>query len=376
MKDPRMIKLAELLVNYSCDVQKGERVLIEATGIPTDFVCALVRQVYARGGVPLVQLNDTKVQREMLMGATEEQLHFMASIEAQRMQGCQAYIGVRGGENALELCDVPSEKQAMYNRLLWSKVHADIRIPKTRWVVLRYPLSAMAQQAGMSTEAFEDFYFDVCTMDYQKMNDAMEALVERMERTDKVHIKGKGTNLRFSIKGMPAIKCAGTCNIPDGEVYSAPVRDSIQGKISYTAKSLYQGIVHENVTLTFKDGKIIQTDGNHKELLEDIFNTDEGARYVGEFAIGVNPYVNIEMLDTLFDEKIAGSFHFTPGNAYDNCFNGNRSAIHWDLVCIQTPAYGGGEIWFDDELIRKDGMFIPNYLHCLNPDALKNNREK
>ncbi|MBQ6804209.1 MAG: aminopeptidase [Clostridia bacterium] len=371
MKDPRMLKLAHNLINYSCRLQKGERVLIEATGIPEEFVCALIDEAYAAGGIPLVQINQPKVQRALLMGCNEEQMDLMAKYDSLRMKDCQAYIGVRGGENAFEQSDVPGEKKMLYGLNYAEKVHSKIRVPETKWVVLRYPLPAMAQQANMSTEAFEDFYFDVCTMDYAKMSRAMDALVKRMESTDQVHIVGPGTDLTFSIKGMPAIKCAGELNIPDGEVFSAPIKDSVNGVLTYTAPSLYQGVRHENVKLTFKDGKIIDQDGSAPEALKAVFDTDPGARYVGEFAIGVNPFITKAMLDTLFDEKIAGSFHFTPGNCYDECPNGNKSAIHWDLVCIQTPEFGGGEMYFDGELIRKDGLFVPADLQCLNPEQLK-----
>lgn len=371
MKDPRMVKLANLLVNYCCAVKEGERVMIEATGIPSEFTSELVKTVYAAGAIPLVQLNDPAVSRAMMMSCTSEQLALMVKYDSLRMSDCQAYIGVRGGDNIFEGADVPAAKKTLYATEYSQHVHGKIRVPRTRWVVLRYPLPAMAQQAGMSTEAFEDFYFDVCTMDYAKMDKAMDALVRRMEATDRVHIVGNGSDLTFSIKGMPAIKCAGNLNIPDGEVFSAPLRESVNGVISYTAPSLYQGVRHENIRLTFENGKIVKSEGNHADLLQKIFDTDEGARYVGEFAIGVNPFIHHAMLDTLFDEKIAGSFHFTPGMCYDECPNGNKSAIHWDLVCIQTPEFGGGEMYFDDTLIRRDGLFIPEDLHCLNPENLK-----
>lgn len=237
--------------------------------------------------------------------------------------------------------------------------------------VLRYPSEGMAQLANMSTEAFEDFYFDVCTLDYAKMGNAMDALVELMEKTDKVHIKGPGTDLSFSIKGLPAIKCAGRVNIPDGEVFSAPVKDSVNGTLSYNAPAVYQGFTYENIKLTFKDGKIVEATANDTKKINEVFDTDEGARYVGEFAIGVNPYVTVPMKDTLFDEKIMGSFHFTPGNAYDECDNGNKSAVHWDLVCMQDANNGGGEMYFDDVLIRKDGIFVIDELLPLNPENLK-----
>ena len=228
----------------------------------------------------------------------------------------------------------------------------------------------MAQLSNTSLEAFEDFYFDVCNLDYSKMAEAMKSLVDLMNRTDKVQLKGPGTDLTFSIKDIPAIPCAGEMNIPDGEVFTAPVKDSIQGTITYNAPSVYQGFVYERISLTFENGKIVKATANDTERINKVFDTDEGARYVGEFAIGVNPYVINPMKDILFDEKIKGSIHFTPGSCYDEAPNGNNSAIHWDLVLIQTPEYGGGEIYFDDVLIRKDGRFVIPELECLNPENL------
>ena len=371
MRDPRMTRLAHSLVNYSCSVQPGERVLIENTGVQREMVVALIEAVYAAGGIPLVTLKEPQVQRALLRGCTQEQLELMAKYDSLRMRDCQAYIGLRSGDNAYATADVPAEKNALYGKFYGQKVHSQIRVPDTKWVVLRYPAPAMAQQAHMSTEAFEDFYFDVCCLDYEKMSRAMDQLVARMERTDRVHITGRGTDLTFSIKGQPAIKCDGKLNIPDGEVFSAPLRESVNGTLTYNTQSLYQGNVHENVSFVFENGKIVKATASNSALVNQILDTDEGARYIGEFAIGVNPYITRAMCDTLFDEKISASFHFTPGNCYDNCPNGNKSAIHWDLVCIQSPELGGGEIWFDDELIRKDGLFVPDSLHCLNPDALR-----
>ena len=203
------------------------------------------------------------------------------------------------------------------------------------------------------------------------MSKAMDSLVELMNRTDRVHIKGPGTDLTFSIKDIPAIKCAGEMNIPDGEVYTAPVKESMNGVISYNTPSEEQGFTYENIRFEIKDGKIIKAAANDNERINQLLDTDEGARYFGEFAIGVNPYILNPMKDTLFDEKIAGSFHLTPGMAYEDAPNGNDSAVHWDLVMIQRPEYGGGEIYFDDVLIRKDGLFTLPELMCLNPENLK-----
>ena len=352
-------------------MRKGERVLIEMFGHQPELVATLVNETYAVGAEPIVRLRDMTVQRALMRGATAEKWDFEAENDAALMRGVQAYIGIRANDNGFETSDVSEEKTKLFGKHYSRLVHGQIRVPQTRWAVLRYPTPAMAQAGRMSLEAFEDYYFDVCTLDYAKMSVAMDALVARMERADEVHIVSKGTDLRFSIKGMPAIKCDGRVNIPDGEVFSAPVRDSVNGVITYNTPSLHAGNQFSDIRLTFQNGKIVEATGSDPERLNQIFDTDEGARYVGEFAIGVNPYVTEPMLDTLFDEKIAGSFHFTPGHCYDECDNGNKSDLHLDLVCIQRPEYGGGEIWMDGELIRKDGLFVPDALQCLNPDALK-----
>lgn len=372
MKDLRLKKLADNLVNYSVRAKKGDKVMIEAFGIENDLVKELVAACYEAGAYPFVVLRDHAVLRSEIFGGNEEYFNLWAKYDGFFMDDMDCYIGVRGGGNAFELSDVPEDKNSLYARLYSYPVHHEKRVNNTRWVILRYPTPSMAQLSGTSTEAFEDFYFDVCNLDYAKMNKAMDSLKELMDKTDKVRIIAKDTDLSFSIKGIGSIKCAGECNIPDGEVYSAPVKTSVNGTISYNAPSVYGGVRYEGVKLTFKDGKIIKatSNGDSKEI-EKVFDTDEGARYVGEFAIGVNPYVKKPMCDILFDEKIAGSIHFTPGCCYEDCDNGNHSAVHWDLVLIQTPEYGGGEIWFDDVLIRKDGRFVIPSLLCLNPENLK-----
>ncbi|MFZ5826233.1 MAG: aminopeptidase [Bacillota bacterium] len=369
--DPRIRKLARNLIQYSTKLQPGEKILIDVYGLEVPMVRALVEEAYAVGGIPFVSIKNHQVNRALLMGASAEQYEMMARYEAQRMSEMDAYIGLRSGENASELSDVPADKNKLYQEKWWHPVHSEIRVNRTKWVVLRWPSHSMAQLAGMSTEAFEDYYFDVCTLDYAKMDRNMDALKARMERTDKVRIVGPGTDLTFSIKGIPAIKCSGRRNIPDGECYTAPVRDSVNGVITYNVPSVYQGFTYENIRFEFRDGKIINATANDSERINKVLDTDEGARYIGEFSFGFNPFILKPMKDTLFDEKIAGSFHFTPGQAYKIADNGNRSAIHWDLVCIQRPDYGGGEIWLDDELVRKDGLFVTADLQGMNPEALK-----
>ena len=370
--DERVRTLAHNLVTYSCGVKAGEGVCIYYIGRETeDLARAIIKEVYEAGGMPFPHYTNTRVQREVLLSCSEEQLKLMAQVDSLEMENMDCYIGVRGSENVAELSDVPADKLNLYDKLYSTPVHHGIRVPKTRWVVLRYPNAAMAQLANQSVEAFEDFYFQVCNLDYSRMAKAMQALVAYMDRTDRVRIVGPGTDLKFSIKDIPAIPCAGNMNIPDGEVYTAPVRDSVNGVISYNTPSLQQGFTFEQVRLEFQNGKIVQAEANDTDRINQIFDIDEGARYVGEFAIGVNPYIIKPMKDILFDEKIAGSIHFTPGNCYDEAPNGNHSSLHWDLVLIQRPEYGGGEIYFDDVLIRKDGRFVVPELMCLNPENLK-----
>jgi aminopeptidase len=368
--DPRDIKLAKQLVNYSVKLQKGEKVLIDARGSEiVPLVQQIVKEVYAVGAIPFVQYTDDKISRELLLGTTQEQLDITAKIESDMMHHMDAYIGAVAVQNSMENSDVPMDKIELHSKAHRKPV-TTIRLTK-KWVILRYPTAGFAQSAKKSLEAFKDEFFNVCNLDYKKMDDAMEPLKLLMERTDKVKIIGKGTDLTFSIKDIPAVKCAGTCNIPDGEVFTAPVKNSVNGKLSYNTPSEYQGFTYENVVLEFKDGKIINATANDTDRINKIFDADEGARFIGEFSIAVNPYILTPMNNILFDEKIMGSFHFTPGNAYTEAFNGNLSSVHWDLVCIQTPEFGGGEIYFDDILIRKDGKFVIEELYGLNPENLK-----
>ena len=371
MRDPRLQKLAANLAGYSIDVQPGENVLIDMIGSERELAKCLVEEVAKRGGRPFVETSDRSVLRSLLMNATKEQMEVWADYDMRRMQAMQGYIAIRSGENVNGLSDVPAEKMRLYEQIYRHPIHSEQRVKKTKWVVLRYPNSSMAQLANMSTEAFEDFYFDVCNLDYAKMDRAMEPLEALMNRTDKVRIVAPGTDLTFSIKGIGAKKCSGHRNIPDGEVFTAPVRDSVNGTIAYNTPSIYSGITFENIVFTFENGRIVKAESNDTQRLNEILDMDEGARYIGEFSIGFNPHILHPMKDILFDEKIAGSLHFTPGQAYEETDNGNRSSVHWDLVLIQRPEYGGGEIRFDDALIRKDGLFVIPELERLNPEHLK-----
>ncbi|MFA4986863.1 MAG: aminopeptidase [Candidatus Brocadiia bacterium] len=373
MKDERITKLARMIVNYSLSIKNGEKVMVNFIGQATEPLASdLIEEILKAGGVPFWFYDNAPLNRKFAAGASEAQVKTFGAVHKSVMEQMQCYIGVRGSDNQFETADVPPDKMKTYRLHYMQPVHMETRVPKTRWVVMRWPTASMAQQARMSTEAFEKFYFDVCTLDYAKMSRAMDHLVAYMQKTDRVRLVGPGVDIAFSIKGIPAIKCDGKLNIPDGEVFTAPVKDSINGFITFNTPSMQEGLMYEGIKLEYKNGRLENaTARNDVDRLRKVFDADDGCKYVGEFAIGVNPFVLTPMNDTLFDEKIAGSIHFTPGNAYDEAFNGNRSSLHWDLVLIQRPEYGGGEMYFDGQLIRKDGLFVVKELECLNPEHLK-----
>jgi aminopeptidase len=365
MFDMRVLNLAERLIE-SVNLKEGDHILIECTDTPSSISKALTFLATGLGAKPIVRTHDSSVEREFVTYASKEAKQFRANFELSLMKEMQAYIAIRGAENAFEMADVPGEILTEYKQIM--KPVLRYRVDHTKWCITRWPNAAMAQEAKMSTDAFEDFYFDACLVDYNKMAESAKPLADLMNKTRNVRIVAPGTDLRFSIEGLPAIPCCGEKNIPDGEVYTAPVKNSVNGIITYNTPTVYLGKPFSNISLVFENGKIVEAKcgSGDQAALDAIFNTDEGARFVGEFAMGLNKMVNRPMCDILFDEKIAGSIHFTPGNAYQDAFNGNQSAIHWDLVLIMTKEYGGGKVWFDDQLIQEDGKFVHPDLIGLN----------
>jgi len=359
--------LTSTIIDYSCEIKNHHHVIIEMTGYNAKpFVDVLVKAIQEVGASVSVLNKSETVLNEFLMQSDGDNIKSLAHQELTKLKQTDVYIMVKSLECTDGLMEVPQETIAFYNEHYIKPIHAYV-LNQTRWLSIRYPNKAMAENAHMSLEAFADYYYKVCTIDYSELSKAMDVLVKMMSKTQKVHITGRGTDVEFSIKNMPVHKCDGLINLPDGEVYTAPIKTSVNGFVTYNVASRYKGRDFETVKLTFKEGKIVDFEGTNKEALSEIFNTDEGAKYIGEFALGVNPYLTTPIKDILFDEKISGSFHLTPGFAYANANNGNASAIHWDLVCIQTPAYGGGEIYFDNMLIRQNGDFVDDRLKILNP---------
>lgn len=364
--DPRLQTLAKTIANYSIEVAENEKVLITTTSTKTTpLIKLLIEEIVKRKGIPFVNIVDSSISAMLNETLNEERIKVLKNIYQSQLDNYDSFISIVYKENDFEMKNVDQE---MKKKLGAATLELDdIRINRRKWVLLNYPSKLDAFKSQLTTEEFYNFALDVMSVDYQKYNEDIKPLKELMEKTKKVKIIAPNTNLEFSIENMPAIPCCGDKNIPDGEIYTAPIKTSVNGTITYNTPSPYNGYVFNDVSLTFKDGKIIDCNtSNDVSKLNEIFDTDEGSRYVGEFALGFNKMINKPMGDILYDEKIWGSLHFTPGRAYKDADNGNTSSIHWDMVLIQTKEFGGGEIYFDDVLIRKDGFFTLDELSHLN----------
>lgn len=359
-------QLSKIIVDYSINVRQNERVLITYESEKcSEFVKILIRDIVNRGGLPFVKYVDEEINCLLSEVTNDQRIECLVSQKRFDVDNYDSFIRIIYNNNDYEDKNVNPE---VLRKLGNATEEIDkIRINERKWVLLNYPSNLDAYKAKMTSRDFYKYALDVMTVDYRKMGEIIQPLKELMEKTDKVRLVGPDTDISFSIKNIPAIPCCGEMNIPDGEIYTAPVKDSVNGTITYNTPCPYRGHVFNNVSLTFKDGKIIKATCNEdNEKLNEIFDTDSGARFIGEFSLGLNPLILNPMGDILYDEKIIGSIHFTPGRCYEDAFNGNISSIHWDMVLVQRKEYGGGEIYFDDKLIRKDGIFVLPELEALN----------
>ncbi|MCA0990519.1 aminopeptidase [Pseudalkalibacillus hwajinpoensis] len=368
MRDERLSQLAKTLVHHSIEVKIGERVMVTGHQIAKPLIREIIKEIYAADGVPFVELRDDEIDVHLAEFATKEQAEIQKEWYAKQLEDVQSFIHIRAEENDATLSELASDAMKLYGEVFKEIDHKMVN--ERKWVLLDYPTPAAAQKAKMGTLTYQDYLFEVCSLDYKRMAEKQQPLFDLMEKTDQVKIIAPGTDLSFSILNIPTIASHGKKNIPDGEVFTSPVKESVNGIISFNTPCSYQGITFHNVKLTLEKGKIVHAEADQTDKLNEILNLDEGARYIGEFAIGLNPLINHPVGNTLFDEKINGSIHFTPGQAYDNADNGNRSMIHWDMVLILRKEFGGGELYFDGQLIQKDGVFVTDDLIDLNPENL------
>lgn len=358
-------QLASQLLNHSTELQPGENIMLQLIGLNgIGLIRALAEQVRELGAHPFIKIEDAETNRLLLENGDEQFWTNQAETDQlPLMKQMDAFIGIRAAENIYENSSVPKQANDAYSKHFLQPVHFKQRVEHTRWVVLRYPSAAFAMNAKMPTDRFAEFYYNACLFDYEQLRQAMLPLEEQLRKTDMIHLKGEGTDIEFSVKGQNWIPCFGKRNIPDGELFSSPIIDSVNGHITY-APSVYQGKPFEFVKLEVKDGVVTGFDSSNNAALEEILDTDEGARQFGEFSFGLNPVIEKPMYDILFDEKIYGSNHLTLGKDYAIAPNGNSSNIHWDLVCI------GADVFFDGKLVRKGRQFVKEELKGLNPEAL------
>jgi aminopeptidase len=367
MNDPRWRELAVLFCKAT-KLKKGDNVFLHAIdleGLPL-LIAFYKEAVLREAGSIVYSVTIPELEHFFLKNAQAEQLQFFPEWDLERMKKMDVFMAARARTNGLELSDISPERVAQRNKVI--DPISEYRVKHSRWCLTYVPTDHDAMLAGMSTPAYFDYYFQATLQDYAALKMKNQALRDLMARTDRVTIKSPDTDLQFSIKGIPVKSCHGEYNIPDGEVYTAPIKESVEGWVKYNVPSLYQGREWSNVRLEFRDGKIVDAQCDQGQAaVNGMLDIDEGARYVGEFAIGTNTGIRRAAKNTLFDEKIFGSFHLTPGRAYDEADNGNRSTVHWDLVKILTPQYGGGRIEFDGVAVMEDGLFVHPELLCLNP---------
>jgi aminopeptidase len=358
-------ELARKILNFSCELEEGQNVMLQLVGLNgIDLMRALVETAREMNVHPFIQINDTDIQRMLVEKGDKDFWKNQAQVDQlPLMKQMDAFVGIRASQNIYEQAEASKQANDAYSDEFLKPVHFEERVNNTNWVVLRYPSPAFAMNAKMPTEKFKEFYYKACLLDYSKLAEAMKPLEERLRETDMIQLKGEGTDIEFSVKGQNWIPCFGKRNIPDGELFSSPILSSVDGHITYTS-SVYQGKPFDYVKLEVRDGVVIDFDSSNNEQLEEILDTDAGARQFGEFSFGLNPIIEKPMHDILFDEKIYGSNHLTLGNDYEIAPNGNESNIHWDLVCI------GADVYLDGEKIREGRKFITDDLQGLNPENL------
>ncbi len=355
MVDPRVRKLAEILVDYSTKVKKGDRVLIDADVDAHPLILEVYKLCLQRGAYPRVKIRYPGLAYIFFKYASAEQVRYFPEVEYYEIKHTDVYIRIRAPRNLRELESVDPTKISERMKVL--KPILDWRVDKTRWVVVDYPTPALAQEAGMSMEEYEDFLFKACLIDWKELSKKLHKLKEILDKTDKVKIIGEDTELEFSIKGRVAIVADGEKNMPDGEVFTSVLEDSVNGYIYFDLPAVYLGRVVEGVRLEFKDGVVVKASARvNEELLKRILETDEGARRIGEFGIGLNYNITRPTKNILFDEKIGGTIHLALGRGYKETLSKNESAIHWDL--IKDMRKKGSRIYFDGKLVFEDGKWL------------------
>lgn len=353
--DTRYNQLADILVNYSTRVQRGEKVLIymiEPEAMP------LVQEVYKEtvkaGGLPEVYFNSTYFERALLKYGSDEQIRWVPEVDRWSIEWADVWIGLRAIRNPHELHDISAERLAAHSAVVGQL--SGLRVDSTRWVICRVPTEAFAQKAEMSLDEATDFFFNATVRDWANESKQWERWKDAFQQAKQVRITGRDTDLTFSTEGRLYKLAAGDKNIPDGEFFTAPVETSVEGKVYFEFPGLYLGRKIHGIRLEFREGRVVRaTADDDVELLHKALDTDEGARFVGEFGVGVNYGIDRYVFETLFDEKMGGTIHLALGRAYKENGGVVESNLHWDIV---KDLRREGAIWLDGRKVFERGKFL------------------
>lgn len=366
MTDPRVEKLAEVLVTYSTAVQPGDKVLVRGGTMAEPLLKAVYAKVLQAGGHPLMRVSLPGTEELFFRYASDEQLQHVPEPLKLVIETYDVSIGIGGAENTKALSGVDPAKMVLRNQAQTELMKTYLQRSASgefRWVGTIFPTNAYAQDAEMSLSEYEDFVYGACMPEpddpvgyWQRFSAWQQRIVDWFKGKERVHVIGPETDLHLSIAGRVFINSDGKHNMPSGEVFTGPVEDSVEGHVYFSYPAIHQGREMTGVRLWFEGGRVVKASAEkNEEFLLKTLDTDEGSRYVGEFAIGTNEGITRFTRQILFDEKIGGSFHMAVGAGYPETGSKNESAIHWDMICDLRD---GGEIWVDDELLYKNGEFV------------------
>jgi aminopeptidase len=366
VRDPRVDKLADVLVDYSVAVQTGDRVMVQGSTTAEPLLKAIIVKVLQAGGHPFMRVGLSGMDEIHFRYASDEQLQYVPEPLKLVMETYDKFISVRALENTKAMSGIDPTKVVLKQQAqadLMKTFMARAAAGEVRWVGTQYPTNAHAQDADMSLTDYEDFVFGACLPEiddpvgyWTRFSAWQQKIVEWFKGKDKVHVTGPGTDLSLCVAGRSFVNCDGRENMPDGEVFTGPIEDSVEGHVLFSYPAVYKGREVEGVRLWFEKGRVVKaTADKNQEYLLQMLDTDEGSRYVGEFAIGTNKGITRFTRSTLFDEKINGTFHMALGKGFPESGSVNESAIHWDMVCDLRD---GGEIRVDDTLMYTNGEFV------------------
>ncbi|MBI2667269.1 aminopeptidase [Candidatus Woesearchaeota archaeon] len=353
MVDPRVKKAAEILVNYSTQPKKGEYVVINGEINAAPLIMEVYKLVLKRGAFPITHISIPGMSYNYFKMASEFQLKKFPELSMEETKKASVFINIYGSNNTRELTSINPNKMSIRQKVLEPLKYERL---KKRWVLYEFPTDALAQEADMSLEEFEDFVYNATNIDWKKESKKMHKVYNVMSKGNEVRITHNDTDLKFNIKGRKFVIADGSYNMPDGEIFTAPVDNSANGYIQFSFPSIYLGREVDGMRLEFKNGEVVKASAKKNEhLLKSLIKMDQGSKRLGEFGIGLNYNIKKNIKQILFDEKIGGTIHLALGSAYKECNGINKSGLHWDMI---KDLRNGGKVYLDGKLVHKNGKWL------------------